>query len=172
MKRTLYPIALCLVAGLLLSACSLLQTPTASVPTAAIVEETVPTTEEEIIPTALPTVSETEVAKSESGDHYPATPEEVVKAFVSLYPDNPEQMRQYLSSNLISKLPKGGPIALLKFNGALSGFSIDSAAVNPDPAGAIIKVRVDVGGAVKNRTFVLVKEKEHWVIDAVRIPKS
>ena len=99
---------------------------------------------------------------------YPANPEEVVKAFLSDYQENPDQMQQYLSQRAIAHLPAGGSIGLLQFNGALAGFSIQAGSFNQEQSLASVRVDAEVGQAAVSREMVLLKENNRWVIDAIR----
>jgi len=102
------------------------------------------------------------------GDIYPSTSEGVVEAFLEAYQGNPDQMKQYLSSGLITHLPAGGAAGLLKFSGTLQGYVIQSGSGMMNPPGAIVKVALRVNGQDLNRNFTLVQDNGKWVIDTIQ----
>jgi len=102
------------------------------------------------------------------GDIYPSTPEGVVEAFLIAYQGSPDQMKQYLSSGLITHLPAGGAAGLLSFTGTLQGYVIQSGSGMLNPPGAIVKVALEVGQQDLNRNFTLVQENGKWVIDTIQ----
>jgi hypothetical protein len=102
------------------------------------------------------------------GDIYPSTPEGVVEAFLIAYQGSPEQMKQYLSSGLITHLPSSGAAGLLKFSGTLQGYVIQSGSGMLNPPGAIVKVALQVGGKNLNRNFTLLQDNGKWVIDTIQ----
>ena len=102
------------------------------------------------------------------GDIYPSTPEGVVEAFLIAYQGSQDQMKQYLSSGLITHLPSGGPAALLGFTGTLQGYVIQSGSGMLNPPGAIVKVGLQVGGKDLDRNFTLLQDNGKWVIDTIQ----
>ncbi|MDR3575588.1 MAG: hypothetical protein P4L50_17145 [Anaerolineaceae bacterium] len=102
------------------------------------------------------------------GDIYPSTPEGVVESFLIAYQGSPDQMKQYLSSGLITHLPASGAAGLLGFKGTLQGYVIQSGSGMLNPPGAIVKVALQVGGQVLNRNFTLLQDNGKWVIDTIQ----
>lgn len=106
-----------------------------------------------------------QVAVDDNG--YPKAPEGVVRMFLTAYTLDTEQMKTYLSANRLANLPDGGPLAMLKLNGTMEGFVIESAAVSPGTSAAQVVVRVRSGGGEETRTFKLVLDGQKWAIDAI-----
>ncbi len=94
---------------------------------------------------------------------YPTSPEGVVQAFLASYSDQPGQMDSYLTQAQSAS----GAASMLGFDGALEGFVIDAAAVNPEPPAAVVSAAVKVGGAEIRRTFTLGKEDGQWKIETI-----
>ncbi len=99
---------------------------------------------------------------------YPASPVDVVQAFVEAYPDAIPEMERYLSKAMRAALPRGGPGELLKVQGDVNGFTVLSGSVVPDPPQALVIAAIQAGGARVERTFSLVQEKGLWVINGIQ----
>ena len=150
-----------------------------AVPTASVTA-TVPTTTSTPLPTAtatplpkpsatataLPTATATLTATLRP---YPATPEGVVQGYLKGYPDQAAEMLRYLSKALKSALPPGGPGELLRVQGDLQGFAIQSGAVSTNPPQARVEVALQAGGASTTRFFLLVQQGGLWVIDGIAL---
>jgi hypothetical protein len=102
-------------------------------------------------------------------EDYPTTPEGVVLSFLTAYQEAPDRMSNFLTATRRSTQPPGGATAMLQINGGLEGMVIQSAAVNPDPPTASIKVLVRAGGKDYPRTFFLTKDDANWGIDGIEI---
>ena len=102
-------------------------------------------------------------------DDYPTTPEGVVLSFLTSYQEAPDRMSNFLTSTRRSSQPPGGAGAMLQIGGALEGMVIQSAAVNPEPPSAAIKVLIRAGGKDYPRTFLLTKDNSNWGIEAIEI---
>jgi hypothetical protein len=102
-------------------------------------------------------------------DDYPTTPEGVVLSFLTSYQETPDRMSNFLTSTRRSVQPPGGAGAMLQISGGLEGMVIQSAAVNPDPPSAAIKVLIRAGGKDYPRTFLLTKDNSNWGIDAIEV---
>jgi len=100
-----------------------------------------------------------------NGD-YPTSPEGVVQAFLAIHETDPQDALPYLSSGARTSYNP----ALLQFGGAVEGFTIDQAAVNPDLPGAFIGVAIQVSGSETRRDFTLVMESGQWKIETIAIP--
>lgn len=103
----------------------------------------------------------------QGGAGYPATPEEVVQAFLTAYQESPDIMARYLSQSRLRELPGGGAVGLLGINGELGGMMIDSAAVSLNPPSASIGVTIQSGGANTTRMFTLIQEAGQWKIQTI-----
>ncbi|HSV85566.1 MAG TPA: hypothetical protein VLH85_03260 [Levilinea sp.] len=99
---------------------------------------------------------------------YPTSPEGVVQAFLAIYETNPHEALIYLTSGAQAAFDP----ALLQFNGAMEGFSIDQAAVNPDLPGAFIGVAIQISGSETRRDFTLVMENGQWKIETISVPNG
>jgi hypothetical protein len=110
-----------------------------------------------------------QMAVDKSG--YPTAPEGVVKTFLTAYTLDPTQMNLYLSQNRLANMPAGGALEMLKLNGNMEGFVIESAAVSPATSAALVVVTVKAGGVESARTFKLVKNEGKWAIDAIEAGK-
>lgn len=101
------------------------------------------------------------------------SPEAAVTAFLVSYQENPDGMVNYLSAAAQTALAGASADSLLGFGeGALEGFAIQAAAVNPDPPAAMVEVAIRAGGVDALRRFHLTKENDNWVIDSVEIPEG
>jgi hypothetical protein len=103
---------------------------------------------------------------------YPATPENVVLSFLAAYQEAPDRMSNYLTSTRRAAQPPGGAAAMLQISGGLEGMVIQSAAVNPEPASASIKVLIRAGGKDFPRTFLLTKDNTNWGIEAIEVTSN
>jgi hypothetical protein len=112
-------------------------------------------------------ISEIKILTSSSD--YPTTPEGVVLSFLTSYQEAPDRMSNFLTSTRRSSQPPGGASSMLQINGNLEGMVIQSAAVNPEPASASIKVMIRAGGKDYPRTFLLSKDDANWGIDAIEV---
>lgn len=99
--------------------------------------------------------------------NYPDTPERVVLEFLAASQEDPRLMVQYLSPERQRGLDAEGPLRLLDINTPIEGFSVDSAAVSPDPPAAIVVVEIQAGGEVLRRAFYLLKLNNFWFIDRI-----
>jgi len=102
-------------------------------------------------------------------DEYPTTPEGVVHSFLITYQEAPDRMSNFLTATRRSAQPPGGASSMLQISGSLEGLVIQSAAVNPEPPSAAIKVMIRAGGKDYSRNFLLTKENANWGIDAIEI---
>ncbi len=101
------------------------------------------------------------------------SPEAAVTAFLNAYQENPGGMENYLSSAAKAALGDQEAGSLLKFGyGALEGFGIQSAFVNPEAPAAMVEVAVRAAGMDSLRRFHLTKENGSWVIDSVEVPEG
>jgi hypothetical protein len=98
---------------------------------------------------------------------YPKAPEGVVRLFLTAYTLDPKQMNVYLSDNRLSNMPPGGALEMLKLNGTMEGFVIESASVSPSTGAAEVVVSVRSGGKDDSRTFKLLSANGKWAIDAI-----
>ena len=98
---------------------------------------------------------------------YPDTPERVVLEFLAASQEDPRLMVQYLSPDRQQGLGPEGPLQLLEINAPIEGFSVDSAAVSPEPPAAIVIVVIQAGGEELRRAFYLLKQNDFWFIDRI-----
>jgi hypothetical protein len=98
---------------------------------------------------------------------YPTSPEEVVQSFLAASQDDPMGMVQYLSSERQENLPAEGALSMLDMDAPIEGFTIQSAAVNPDPPLAQVNVALQAGGIRYDRQFFLKQQNGFWFIDAI-----
>ncbi|HZW02710.1 MAG TPA: hypothetical protein VFF68_02185 [Anaerolineaceae bacterium] len=103
----------------------------------------------------------------DSPSAYPDTPEGVVVEFLASSQEDPRLMVQYLSPDRQEGLGPEGPLQLLEINAPIEGFSIDSAAVSPEPPAAIVSVVIQAGGEELQRAFYLMKQNDFWFIDRI-----
>jgi hypothetical protein len=153
-----------LTALIILAGCS----PSASTPAA---EAKQPAEEQTGVTTVAATAAPTEAGVQEA---IPAdSPEAAVTAFLVAYQENPDGMTDHLSSAAKTALADGNAASLLGFgDGALEGFAIQAAAVNPDPPAAMVEVAIRAGGVDALRRFHLTKENDSWVIDSIELPEG
>ena len=97
----------------------------------------------------------------------PANPSDVVSAYLIAYPDDTQAMLSCLSSSLKAALPSGGPALLLKAEGDINGFAIQSGSTSPNPPEAVVVVAMQAGNAQLKRTFNLIQENGRWVINSI-----
>jgi hypothetical protein len=107
----------------------------------------------------------TQVANGE----YPSSPEGVVQAFLASYSGNPSESLAFLSSGAQANLNSESFAAVMQFGGAIQGFTIDQAAVNPD-IGAFIGVAIQAAGSETRRDFTLTIENGLWKIEVISTP--
>lgn len=100
---------------------------------------------------------------------YPVTPEGVVLNFLTSYQESPDRMSNYLTADRRASQPPGGAAAMLQIRGTLEGMVIQSAAVNPEPPSAVIKVLIRASGVDYPRTFLLARDAGGWGIDAIDV---
>lgn len=98
---------------------------------------------------------------------YPDTPDGVVEAFLEAYPDDETLMLRCLSKARRAALPPGGAGELLRVQGDLEGFVIQSATVQPNPPQAVVTAAIQAGGDEVQRTFTLIREQQGWVIEGI-----
>ncbi len=158
----------------------LVAVPSAAAPTATpVVEVNQPTPlPPTLVPTAVPVTPATAVptAIPESvvppSSTYPASAEEVVKAFLAAYPDDPDEMKGYLSSGLLANLPADGAAGAAQLSGVLEGFTIQSGAASTNPPYAVVQVELKLNGVSTVRIFQLVGEAGLWKINFVDIARG
>ena len=97
----------------------------------------------------------------------PVSPSDVVSAYLIAYPDDTQTMLSCLSSSLKAALPSGGPALLLKAEGDINGFAIQSGSTSPNPPEAVVIVAMQAGNAQLKRTFNLIQENGRWVINSI-----
>lgn len=135
----------------------------------------VPTTAPTVAPTAAPTqpaVSAPTATPAAVTSTYPVSAEEVVKAFLASYPDDPDEMKSYLSSGLLANLPDGKPGAAAQLNGTLDSFVIQSGAASTNPPYAVVQVELKLNGVTTVRIFQLIVESGQWKINFVDIARG
>jgi len=164
MRKFISLLTIGLTALIILTGCS----PTASTPAE---EAKQPVEEQAGATTVAATTAPTEAGAQEA---IPAdSPEAAVTAFLVAYQENPDGMADYLTSATKTALADGNAATLLGFgDGALEGFAIQAAAVNPDPPAAMVEVAIRAGGVDALRRFHLTKENDSWVIDSIEIPEG
>lgn len=131
------------------------------------------------VPTTAPTAAPTQPAVSAPTatpaavtSTYPVSAEEVVKAFLASYPDDPDEMKSYLSSGLLANLPDGKPGAAAQLNGTLDSFVIQSGAASTNPPYAVVQVELKLNGVTTVRIFQLIVESGQWKINFVDIARG
>lgn len=131
------------------------------------------------VPTTAPTAAPTQPALSAPTatpaavtSTYPVSAEEVVKAFLASYPDDPDEMKSYLSSGLLANLPDGKPGAAAQLNGTLDSFVIQSGAASTNPPYAVVQVELKLNGVTTVRIFQLIVESGQWKINFVDIARG
>lgn len=115
---------------------------------------------------AAPTPSEETLPTPEG---YPATPEDVVSAFLRAYQEDANLMFQYLTPALQSQLPAEGITEVLAFDGVLEGFAIQSGSSGATPEMSVVTVNVQINGVGAQRNFYLTLVNQMWQIDAIEI---
>lgn len=148
LQRRQYSITLFLLLGLiLLSSCQLKNTPQESLTTNT--------------PAAQP------ATLSVSENQYPATPEEVIKAFLISYPTDQVFAVQYLSPSYVSNLDADSASKLLPAPGDISGFIIEKGDTSAESEKSEILTNIAFQNMSSEVLFNLIIVDGRWVIDKI-----
>lgn len=112
-----------------------------------------------------------EAVDAQSQAQYPDKPEDVVQQFLAAYQQAPDQMKRYVSAEMLTKISEGGMADVLQLNGPVEGYIIQSASVSNDPPQAAVTVNLRAGGVDSTRIFFLAAPNGQWQIDALQTPQ-
>ncbi len=122
-------------------------------------------TQQESLVTNTPTlaISTPEVVEN----HYPSTPEEVIKAFLISYPTDPIFAVQYLSPSLVSNLDADSASKLLPASGDISGFIIVKGDTSAESEKSEILTNIAFQSMSSEIQFNLEIVDGRWVINQI-----
>ncbi len=117
---------------------------------------------------SLPQTSLTATKQPQSQD-YPATPEEVIRAFLIVYPSTPVNGIQYLSPDLVQTLDEKTATELLPQPGEIHGFIIEEGSVNPGSEQSQILTNLAYPDLSYRVRFFLVIQDGRWCIENIAL---
>lgn len=100
-------------------------------------------------------------------NHYPSTPEEVIRAFLIVYPSDPVYAVQYLSPTLVSKLDAASASKLLPASGEISGFIIVKGDTSAESEKSEILTNIAFQNTSSEVQFNLEIVDGRWVINQI-----
>jgi hypothetical protein len=100
-------------------------------------------------------------------NHYPSTPEEVIRAFLIVYPSDPVYAVQYLSPTLVSKLDAASASKLLPASGEISGFIIVKGDTSAESEKSEILTNIAFQNTSNEVQFSLEIVDGRWVINQI-----
>jgi len=100
-------------------------------------------------------------------DTYPATPEEVVLTFLTVYPANPVDGIVYLSPALVATLSENTARDLLPKRAIPASFSLQQGSTNLESQSSVILAEINYNSEVFWIEFTLKVVEGRWVIDRI-----
>lgn len=120
--------------------------------------------------TPLPVSQTTSITpEPPQGQEYPATPEEVIRAFLIVYPSTPENGIQYLSPAYVQTLNEKTATELLPQPGEIHGFIIEEGAVSPGTEQSQVLTSIAYTDQSYRVRFFLVIQDGHWCIENISL---
>lgn len=100
---------------------------------------------------------------------YPATPEEVIRAFLIVYPSTPVDAIQYLSPSLVQNLDEKSATELLPQEGEIHGFIIEEGSVSPETEQSQVLTSLAYPEQNYRVRFLLIIQDGHWFIENISL---
>ena len=122
--------------------------------------------QENDVSTTQPPVSITQPPQSQD---YPATPEEVIRAFLIVYPSTPVNGIQYLSPGLVQNLDEVSATELLPQPGEIHGFIIEEGSASPGSEQSQILTSIAYLDKSYKVRFFLVIQDGRWCINNISL---
>lgn len=119
--------------------------------------------------TASPTSDPQILTLPASQDGYPGTPEGVVHAFITVFPENPADAIQYLSPDLVAGLTPESLQNLLQLPGAVEGYMMLEGSGSAESETSQIKVAISSNQQNFVRSFTLVIRNGLWQITGIAV---
>lgn len=113
------------------------------------------------------TISPQTVIQVTPPGEYPGTPEGVVHAFLTIFPENPADAIQYLSPDLVSGLDETSLQNLLQLPGSIDGYMMLEGSGSAESEMSRIKVAISSNQQTFTRSFTLVIQNGFWQIKEI-----